>query len=99
MADPVNIESKYMNGDCYPFAKALVKKFQGTLYYLPIDNHFVAYIDGHFFDIRGLLTEDQVSPNFTWSEYQLIEPLDAERTEYYCIRGKKIQSFENLKIF
>ena len=93
MTDPAAIEYKYMNGDCYPFAKALVKKFHGKLYYLPIDNHFVAYIDGHFFDIRGLLTEDQVIPCFSWFEYQLMEPLDAERTEYYCIRGK-----ENLEL-
>lgn len=90
MADPAAYEYKYMNGECYPFAQALVKKFHGRLYYLPIDNHFVAYIDGRFYDIRGLLTEDQVIPCFSWFEYKLIEPSDAERTEYYCIRGKEI---------
>ena len=96
-SNPAAIEDKYMNGDCYVFARALVDKFGGAIVYLPIENHFVAAIDYEFYDIRGLIPSDTIYECYLWDEYWKIEPLDADRVEYYCIQGKeelKFQPFE-----
>ena len=91
-ADPAAAEYKYLNGDCYVFAQALASKFNGEIFYLPIDNHFIAQIDNNFYDIRGIVPTDGLDECYSWSLYQLMDPLDADRVEYYCINNKNILS-------
>ena len=88
-SDPKSFEEKYTCGDCYVFAQALAKKFNGQVYYLAIDNHFIAKISDIFYDIRGQISEEEIYECYLWEEYIDIEPLDAARVEYYCIQGKK----------
>lgn len=83
------IEEKYLCGDCYVFAEALSKKFNGEIYYLPIDNHFITKISGDFYDIRGLVPDEELYECYEWETYKILEPLDADRVEYYCITGKE----------
>lgn len=87
-ADPAAAEDKYLNGDCYVFARALAKKFNGDIYYLAIDNHFITLIDDEFYDIRGFVPSDEIYECYLWEDYMIIEPLDSARVEYYCIQGK-----------
>lgn len=95
-ADPAAVEYKYLNGDCYVFARALAEKFDGNIYYLAIDNHFITLIDNDFYDIRGFVPSDEIYECYLWEEYCLIDPLDAARVEYYCIQGKENFIFEDL---
>lgn len=88
-SNPSFYEDKYLNGDCYVFARALAEKFNGQIYYLAIDNHFIAKISDVFYDIRGQISEEEIYECYLWEEYIDIEPLDAARVEYYCIQGKE----------
>ena len=92
-ADRAAAEYKYLNGDCYVFARALVEKFGGEIAYLAIDNHFIACIDYKFYDIRGLVPDEEIYECYNWESYKLFDPLDADRVKFYCIKGK-----ENLKL-
>lgn len=86
--DPLKYEDQYLNGDCYVFARALAAKFNGTIYYLAIDNHFITKIDQNFYDIRGLVPEDEIHECYRWDTYDLFDSLDADRVKFYCVDNK-----------
>lgn len=88
-ADSAAIEYKYMCGDCYVFARALAEKFQGKIYYLAIDNHFITQIEDEFYDIRGKVPDEEIYECYEWQHYKKFDPLDADRVEYYCINNKE----------
>ena len=50
---------------------------------MPIKNHFIAKINNNFFDITGLVTIDEEP--IKWSEYQIIDPVHAQRITRDCI--------------
>lgn len=50
---PKEIEDVFLHGYYYWFAKILELRFEGTIYYLPIDNHFITKIDNNFYNIRA----------------------------------------------
>lgn len=77
------IEDNFLNGNCYWFAKILEWRFGGTIFYCPIENHFIANIDDCFFDIRGEITPTETP--VAWSAYQNVEPTAAERIRKNCI--------------
>lgn len=87
--DTAAIEAKYLNGDCYVFARALTNKFGGEIYYLPIYNHFISKIKNQFYDIRGLVPEEELDECYKWDTYHLFDSLDANRVKFYCIDGKE----------
>ena len=63
------LEEVFTCGNCYWFALILKERFHGTLYYLPVENHFLCRIYKKFYDIKGLyvLTTAQ-RKNIKWWE-------------------------------
>ena len=88
--DPLKYENQYLNGDCYVFARALAERFNGTIYYLAIDNHFITKISNNFYDIRGLVPKEEIYECYEWDAYNILDPLDADRVKFYCIDNKPI---------
>ena len=84
------LETKYLCGDCYVFARALVSRFGGEIAYLAIDNHFIAYIEDEYYDIRGLVPKDELWECYLWEDYKQFDPLDADRVQFYCIDNKEV---------
>lgn len=87
---PKEIEDVFLHGYCYWFAKILELRFEGTIYYLPIDNHFITKIGNNFYDIRGKLNGNQFNPCVNWEEYQLIDELEVSRIYRDCIRKERL---------
>ena len=55
------IEYAFNNGNCYWFAHILHTVFNGEIYYLPIENHFICKIEDEYYD----LTEEQTKEIFS----------------------------------
>lgn len=86
--DVKNIEYAFNHGNCYWFAFILHTMFQGEIYYLPIENHFICKIGDDFYDINGLVDESlnyRMDQCYSWEEWQKIEPTDSSRVIKYCI--------------
>lgn len=80
---PAALEDTFLNGYCYWFAHILCSRFDGEIYYLPIENHFIAYIGASFYDITG-----EIKPNekpYKWTLYTSIEPFQSYRITRDCI--------------
>ena len=71
------------------FARALAEYFNGEIYYLPIENHFITKIGDEFYDIRGLLSGLLETP-IQWSSYKTIDCLEWHRIMRDCIKNKQI---------
>lgn len=82
--NPKELEDSFLHGNCYWFARNLEERFNGTIYYDPVANHFFTKIDDYYYDIRGLISpdEDRVYP---WEGYKIIESLNAKHVEKNCI--------------
>ena len=82
--NPKELEDSFLHGNCYWFAKNLADRFNGIIYYDPIENHFFTKIDNYYYDIRGLISPkaDKIYP---WEGYKIIESLNAQRIEKNCI--------------
>lgn len=65
----------FTNGYCYWFAYILQTRFPyGSIYYIPVDNHFVYECFNGFYDITGDCTEKYDRLNMiSWAEYQMKE--------------------------
>lgn len=72
----------FTNGCCYWFAVILKERFQGTIMYNPIDNHFATLINGFLYDITGQISRDGWEE---WDEYKKLDELETERIYKYCI--------------
>ena len=73
----------FTQGCCYWFAVILKERFQGTIMYNPVDNHFASLIDGHLYDITGELTID--GSWYEWEIYSKIDTLETDRIVRDCI--------------
>lgn len=78
-------EDKWLNGNCYWFALILCEAFSLSLYYLEIENHFIAKDEatGHYYDWSGRigLTEKPIS----WSDLSKRDDLLADRIIRDCV--------------
>ena len=81
----------FTNGCCYWFAKILEKRFQGTIMYNPIDNHFATLISARLYDITGDISDKiRIDDSwYEWSEYEKLDPLETNRIYEYCINKTK----------
>ncbi len=77
------IELVFTEGNCYYFAVILRERFNGTIYYLPIDNHFVCKIDADFYDITGKLTLSESPVN--WEDLEQQDAAHYKRIVRDCI--------------
>ena len=73
-------------GCCYWFAFILCERFQGTMMYDPVANHFAAGIQGRNYDITGDITD--LYRMVPWEDYDF-DPSARKRIEEYCIRFTK----------
>ena len=87
---PIEIEDTFLHGYCYWFAKILEERFEGTIYYLPIDNHFITRIGKEYYDIRGKLNAEQINPCCPWSEYEHTDSLEVKKIYRDCIYKKRL---------
>ena len=52
-----DVRLTFLNGMCYWFAYIIAGRFPGMeLVYEPVDCHWLATADGHYYDIRGDVT-------------------------------------------
>lgn len=55
---PEVLDNLFLHGNCYYFAVILKERFPNAIImYLMIENHFLAYINGYLYDIRGDVTD------------------------------------------
>lgn len=87
----------FLNGLCYWFAKILSIRFQGEIYYEPIENHFVAklaelengILKYKLYDIRGDVTESYKNRVVPWFEFSHNDPALAKRIVRDCIKKEQ----------
>ena len=77
------IEVVFTEGNCYYFAVILRERFKGTIYYLPIENHFICRIDGLYYDIKGLVKLDETP--IDWEELEQQDAAHYKRIVRDCI--------------
>lgn len=87
---PTEIEDTFLHGYCFWFAKILEERFEGIIYYMPIDNHFITRIGNDYYDIRGKLNAEQINPCSPWSEYEHTDSLEVGRIYRDCIYKKRL---------
>jgi hypothetical protein len=87
---PAEVEDVFLHGYCYWFAKILEERFEGIIYYMPIDNHFITRIGKEYYDIRGKLNGDEFNPCCPWSEYKHTDSLEVGRIYRDCIYKKRL---------
>lgn len=77
-------DNNWCNGNCYFFALILSETFHGDIFYDPIIGHFVAKIDGVYYDWNGVYETDEELIN--WKTLKEIDPIWARRLERDCVR-------------
>lgn len=77
------IEEVFTTGNCYYFALILKERFEGSIYYLPIENHFITKIDKFYFDITGLVEPKEQPMN--WKMFQYEDEKLCKRVTRDCI--------------
>ena len=84
------LEYVFTNGNCYYFAIILKERFNGDIYYLPIENHFICKIDKDYYDITGIAKMNEHP--YKWSELENIDSSLYKRIVRDCVefttRGK-----------
>jgi hypothetical protein len=83
------MDEVFAHGYCYWFAKILELRFDGEMWYLPVENHWVTKIGDHFFDVNG---EYEVGDGIigTWHGVAQEDPLLAERLRRDCILKEEV---------
>ena len=84
---PQEIEDVFSNGYCYWFSFILTNRFNGEIIYLPIQNHFVSFINNNYYDINGIVNLKEKPYN--WNEYKQFDELDYQRVIKYCIKKEE----------
>ena len=77
------LEYIFTSGNCYYFALILRDRFNGEIYYLPIENHFICKIDNGFYDITGKI-EPKEHP-YKWSTFKYEDEALYKRIVRDCI--------------
>lgn len=73
----------FTNGCCFWFAHILAVRFDGTVRYDPVKNHFVAAFYGGEYDITGEVTGEYHT--VPWSSYREIDPVHYDRLMAQCV--------------
>lgn len=77
------VESLFLYGNCYYFAVILKERFNGEIYYLPINNHFICKIDKEYYDITGLASINEHP--YKWKDFKYFDELLYKRIVRDCI--------------
>ena len=76
------MEDVFGHGYCYWFAVILCERFDGEMFYLEVDNHWIVRIKGKFYDITGEVSGEGAE---RWSEFVLRDPALRKRLYRDCI--------------
>jgi hypothetical protein len=81
------IEDRWLNGNCYHFARILQDRFGGSIYYLPIVGHFVTKIDGDYYDWTGKLNDEMLADDSptAWDYIRYADPILYQRLVRDCV--------------
>ena len=77
------VEDLFMHGNCYYFAVILKENFNGEIYYLPVENHFICKIDKEYYDITGKAKFSE--PPYKWKDFKNFDELLYKRIVRDCI--------------
>ena len=77
------VKDFFLYGYCYWFAMILKKRFGGTIYYMPIKNHFIVRIYNTYYDANGRVIPDE--DVYPWGAYKYDNPIESERIIRDCI--------------
>ena len=69
-------DCNWTNGNCFYFAVILAVRFNGKVYYDPINGHFVTEIKGRLYDWKGVYEPEIIEDFF---EYKFKEPQHYKR--------------------
>lgn len=72
----------FSNGCCYWFAVILCDRFDGEMYYLEVENHWITKIGDRFYDVTGEVSGDNAE---RWSEFVLKDEALTKRLYRDCI--------------
>lgn len=76
-------DCKWLTGNCLWFAIILKERFEDlSIYYLPIEGHFVVGYLGNFFDWTGKITPKEIPIPF--EEIKRVDPLWYDRLLRDC---------------
>lgn len=75
----------FLRGMCYWFAVILESRFFGTIYYLPVMNHFVTRIIDRYYDASGDVTDTLDETPYEWDVYRDGDPRHVQRIVKDCI--------------
>ena len=91
------IDCNWLNGNCYWFAHILCEAFGLKMYYLEIDNHFVAKDDNdNYYDWSGKIIPDE-NP-ILWEDMAEYIGIDKDDFKTY-IKDNKEELYEQIKDF
>lgn len=76
-----SVKDGFTTGRCYWFAYILKERFGASIYYDAVKNHFVAKINGNYYDASGMVTGDFIP----WDTYKDIDPVHFARLVRNCI--------------
>ena len=77
-------QEMFLYGMCYWFAHILATRFDGVIYYEPVDNHFTTKIENELWDASGKVTLEYPD-SVPWDEYKLEDALHTARIIRDCI--------------
>lgn len=77
----------WLAGNCYYFAVILTERFAGDIYYDVAPGHFVAKIEGEYYDYNGAYKAEKPIPWKTFKEY---DSLQYKRIIRDCIENETI---------
>ena len=76
-------DCNWTTGNCYYFAIILKDRFNGTLYYDPIEGHFLCKIESEYYDYTGKVHVDS-SKIYCWEYLKYFDNLYYERIVRDC---------------
>lgn len=76
-------DCNWTTGNCYYFAVILKDRFNGTLYYDPIEGHFLCKIDSDYYDYTGKVNVDS-SRIYCWEYLKYFDNLYYEHIVRDC---------------
>lgn len=80
------VETLFYDGYCYWFARILKERFDGTIVYSQIDNHFACLIEDYYYDIKGCIGSVYDLGIFVdWEKYKKLDKSDTQRIYRDCI--------------
>lgn len=87
--DAITIEKMFLHDYSYWFAEILKQRFDGIIYYFPVQDCFATLIGTTYYDIQGVKPINKMEDFYTWEYYKTSAPLDAARVNIDLIKKER----------